>query len=372
MALHLAKAAKNAGHSVTIGAPEDNVYIKNAKAQGFETYVYKAPKSLLPTGGKILNQALLKKFFHLIFSLLPYNFKIWHRLKTQKIDLAYIAQERGVLQIGVGVRLAGIPLLWHMQGGLSDKATKLHQIAAALSKRIICVSNAVKDDLEQFISPKAMNKASLLYNGLPDIDLPEQEINTHTTILFAGNVTPERGIHVLLEAAISLPQNKTEIKIAGWLLDEEYETYLRRLIARQDSQNVELLGYQENIDQLMVNADIIVCPTIDKGLITLNKTERALACKEGFGLSALEAMRAGKPVICSAVGGLKEVVENNVTGLHVPSDDVRALDKALQDLHKDPALRHKMGKAGRARYKKHFTEDKMIHGFLNLLEELNV
>ena len=64
---------------------------------------------------------------------------------------------------------------------------------------------------------------------------------------------------------------------------------------------------------------------------------------EGFGLSAIEAMACGKPVVASAVGGLPEIVENSETGLLVPPVDPQVLGQALLRLMEDPGLRQRLG-----------------------------
>jgi len=76
---------------------------------------------------------------------------------------------------------------------------------------------------------------------------------------------------------------------------------------------------------------------------------------EGFGLTAAEAMAAGKPVVASETSGLKEVVANGETGILFPVDDSSALLKALQKLIKDPDLRKDLGAAGRKRVSETFS-----------------
>jgi glycosyltransferase involved in cell wall biosynthesis len=70
---------------------------------------------------------------------------------------------------------------------------------------------------------------------------------------------------------------------------------------------------------------------------------------EPLGLVAVEAMAAGKPVIASDVGGLREVVQSNRTGLVVPPGDVDALAEAMDRLLEDPAGRSRMGRLGKKR-----------------------
>lgn len=70
---------------------------------------------------------------------------------------------------------------------------------------------------------------------------------------------------------------------------------------------------------------------------------------EGFGIVFAEAAWCGLPCIGSAVGGIVDALENGVTGLHVPALDVPSIAGAVQKLAADPALRRRMGDAGRVR-----------------------
>jgi len=70
--------------------------------------------------------------------------------------------------------------------------------------------------------------------------------------------------------------------------------------------------------------------------------------EEGFGLSALEAMAAGVPVVASRVDALQEVVLEGVTGMLCDADDPVGLADALARLVGDAALRQSMGAAGAA------------------------
>jgi glycosyltransferase involved in cell wall biosynthesis len=69
---------------------------------------------------------------------------------------------------------------------------------------------------------------------------------------------------------------------------------------------------------------------------------------ESFGVSVLEASACGKPVVVTHTGGLTEVMQEGVTGLAVPTEDIQATVAALQTLARDRHLRQKMGEAGRA------------------------
>ncbi len=76
--------------------------------------------------------------------------------------------------------------------------------------------------------------------------------------------------------------------------------------------------------------------------------------QEGFGIVFLEAMRFSKPCIGGNAGGTPEVIEHDVTGLLVPYGDVDSLEQAVERLLSDPALRERMGRAGRQRLEREF------------------
>ena len=63
----------------------------------------------------------------------------------------------------------------------------------------------------------------------------------------------------------------------------------------------------------------------------------------------MEAMSAGLPVVASAISGIPELVEDGVSGLLVPPRDAAAIARALRRLAADPALRERLGRAGRNR-----------------------
>ena len=71
-------------------------------------------------------------------------------------------------------------------------------------------------------------------------------------------------------------------------------------------------------------------------------------------------MRAGRPAVSTRIGGTAEVVEDGVTGLLVPVGDGPALTRALRALLADPALRERMGEAGRRRWRERFTAERMV------------
>jgi glycosyltransferase involved in cell wall biosynthesis len=94
-----------------------------------------------------------------------------------------------------------------------------------------------------------------------------------------------------------------------------------------------------------------------------------LSFSEGLGSAALAAMAAGVPVIASRVGGLPEIVRDQVTGLLVDNDPA-AVAGAMRRLWDDPPLRARMGEAGRQWVQERFSVHEMVHATLKVYREV--
>ncbi|MCX6354274.1 MAG: glycosyltransferase family 4 protein [Candidatus Aureabacteria bacterium] len=105
---------------------------------------------------------------------------------------------------------------------------------------------------------------------------------------------------------------------------------------------------QEELPNLYAQADICVVPSI---------------WREPFGIAAVEAMAAGKPVVASRVGGLEEIVDHGVTGFLVEPGNAGEVAESIKKLLDDPELRMRMGEAGRERGKMKFAWKKIIEDY---------
>jgi glycosyltransferase involved in cell wall biosynthesis len=145
-------------------------------------------------------------------------------------------------------------------------------------------------------------------------------------ILFVGDATADKGTEVLLDAYQRLREPPPLVTIGRRYLDD--------LLA--GTPGVVALGPLPHnlVMDAWRRASIAVVPSI---------------WEEPFGLAALEASASGKPVVASRIGGLPDVVVDGENGLLVAPGDPIALQRALERLLADPALRQRMGEAGRRR-----------------------
>lgn len=81
---------------------------------------------------------------------------------------------------------------------------------------------------------------------------------------------------------------------------------------------------------------------------------------ESFGVSVLEAMSCAKPVIVTAIGGLKEIVQDNHNGLYVRVDDVADLTEKMETLLMNESLRNTLGDNARDSVKKHYSWNRSL------------
>ncbi|HWG35623.1 MAG TPA: N-acetyl-alpha-D-glucosaminyl L-malate synthase BshA [Gemmatimonadaceae bacterium] len=114
--------------------------------------------------------------------------------------------------------------------------------------------------------------------------------------------------------------------------------------------SVFFLGKIETVAPLLASADVFLLPT----------------SSESFGLSALEAMASGVPVVGSDSGGLPEVVTNGVTGLLYPVGDVDSMAAGVLSIVTDPARQADMGAAGADDARKRFALDTVVSQYEEL------
>lgn len=91
---------------------------------------------------------------------------------------------------------------------------------------------------------------------------------------------------------------------------------------------------------------------------------------ENAPMVVLEAMAAGTPVIASAIGGIPEQVEHDVSGLLVPPGDVTALAEAMRRLESDNVLVEQLGDAARERVKRDFSPEKHMESLMRVYREV--
>jgi len=230
--------------------------------------------------------------------------------------------------------------------------------------KIVCVSLAVKDFVVE-IERISKKKACLIYNGVEVPRQPEVEFHVERksfglsendiVAITVASLTPHKGHQVLIDAGreVSKRHQKVRFLIVGeGPLTGRLEAYVNDLGL---SSSIVFTGRRRNISSLLRLSDFFV----------FSSTER-----EGLPLALIEAMAVGLPVIGTRVGGIPEVIQDNVNGLLVVPGDPHELATGIEKLVSDKSIREKMGRNGRRIYEQKFTAERMIREIELLYDEL--
>jgi D-inositol-3-phosphate glycosyltransferase len=193
------------------------------------------------------------------------------------------------------------------------------------------------------------------------LGLPEDEF----IVLQLGRLVPRKGVDNVVRAMALLPPEwPARLVVVGGDADAPNEVLtpeigrLRRLAAEHGvGERVQFAGRhgREALRDWYVAADVFV----------------TTPWYEPFGITPLEAMACGTPVIGSAVGGIQYTVRDGVTGFLVPPRDAAALAQRLIELHRRPALGRALGAAGVARVRGHFTWERVARELASVYRGLH-
>jgi len=210
--------------------------------------------------------------------------------------------------------------LWGTDVELARRAPWAFRWLLRRARLVLCPSQALAEAAGEL----GASELSLVGSGVPIPDeVGEPEEPPH--VLYVGRLSEEKGILEFLEATEGMPR----VIVGDGPLRERTPDAIGFVPPH------ELGPYYER-------AAVVACPSR----------------REGYGVVARQAMAYGRPVVASAVGGLLDAVEDGVTGLLVPPRDPAALRAAIERLLEDPALRLRLGAAGRACVGERFSWDR--------------
>lgn len=300
------------------------------------------------------------QFFHLRAALDPICVaELAYLLKRNKIDIVHSHEFTMAVYGSAAAQLTRLPHVITMHGGdyfsRAMRRRKLLRWACLRSQAVVSVSNASRSVLSEALGlPES--SVTVVHNGITFIPgdpiAVRKEIKStpyESIIVSIGNLYPVKGHSVLLKALAELntldPDFKWRLLIVGRGMEE---AKLREIAADNHmSDRVHLLGYRNDIDNILAAANVTVLPSLS----------------EGLPVALLEAMFAGKPIIASNTGGIPEVVKHELNAILVPPGDSTALAKELQTMLKNSEMRLRLGNAAQKRAKESFSIDHMVNAY---------
>jgi glycosyltransferase involved in cell wall biosynthesis len=250
-------------------------------------------------------------------------------------------------------RAAGRPYLVHLHGGGFTRfyenesgplGRRLIRKTLAHAALVIALSDEWRERLLR-ICPTA--KVEVLHNAVAIPDQAELRHRAHTepTLLFLGHLLRDKGVYDLVRAFAQVARRfpRLTLVLGG-------------------------VGNIEEVRQLATQLDVqerVLCP----GWLGPERKSAALSGRtlfvlpsyaEGMPMALLEAMSWALPVIATPVGGIPQLVTNEVNGLLVTPGDIDGLATAITHLLEDPALRERLGAAARATIQAGFSLDEAL------------
>ena len=216
------------------------------------------------------------------------------------------------------------------------------------------------DPVQVFICPSRFIAAKMAEGGVyPDrLELLPNFVDTRGLaprvgpgrgIVYAGRLSHEKGVDVLVEAVGRLGSDRLEV-----IGDGPERARLEALAAVRAPGRVEFHGRlpRERVFELVRAAAVAVMPS---------------RCHDNQPMAVLEAFACGVPVVATSLGGMPELTEGGC-GATVPPEDAEALAGALGRLLADPVEAASMGRAAQARAERRFAPDRHLAGLDRLYE----
>jgi glycosyltransferase involved in cell wall biosynthesis len=228
------------------------------------------------------------------------------------------------------------------------------QLHGRIFRRLIAVSGFIKRGLTESFGMVA-ERVRIIHNGVDparfeNVNREEaarfrEKFRLGTEVVFSlvARITKSKGHYDVIEALRLLP---AELNLKCLIVGEgKDKKKLQALVARYGlGEKVVFCGFQANIPAVMKASDVILLPSH----------------REPFGLSILEGMFSGKPLLVSSSGGIPEIVTNDREGIIFPVRDAAALAKAIVLLVEDPALRRRLGEEAYRAAHRRFLLSRMI------------
>jgi glycosyltransferase involved in cell wall biosynthesis len=246
------------------------------------------------------------------------------------------------------------------------RLAELHRFFMARAARVSfqqadvlrAISNSTRTQLRRWVPAQTI----VQFPAWTDIDafnLAASETTERSSerILYAGVLTPLKGIHCLIDAfaliAGELPHSS--LLIVGRRQNRAYADELRRQVTRLNlADRIEFMPTvtQGQLAKLMARCAVVVLPSLS----------------EGLGRVLIEAMATATPVIGTNVGGIPDLIEDGENGFLVPSNDAPTLAKRLHWVLANPRQARAMGQAGQNFASKFFSTELYLNGYREVFQ----
>lgn len=284
-------------------------------------------------------------------------------LRKARVDIVHTRNAEPFFYGYVAARLARVPVVVHSEHGRTFPEQPLRAMIQRLLLRGVdaafAVSAQLRADLVRELGIDGRHM-EVLYNGVDTgsfrpLDAPVSHADASGGRLRIGSVgrlVPVKNYALLLNAFARLPPSACQLVLVG---EGPERAALERAAADLGIRDrVEFAGHRDNVPQLLRTLDIFVLPSLS----------------EGMSNTLLEAMATGVAAVASDVGGNREIIESERSGLLFRSADTEGAAAQLLRLIGSPELRRALGSAGAARVRGTFSIEAMLGRYEELYRRL--
>ncbi len=288
------------------------------------------------------------KLFRYLIGLARIHRQLIRTVTNHAIDILHCNSFTATLYACSSARRINVPLIWHMHDILQRRPVNglFVRFAAHFADRIVCVSQAVQQNLVSFGIDRS--KCRVIYNAIPTKQNIVPTFGFRETlgipgsaliITMIGQLAAWKGQDILIDAFSKLMTDRENgnirCLIVGDVIHPAEQNYKERILNKVREKGLEgaiiFTGFRRDVDAIIQASDIIVhASTLADPLPTV----------------ILEAMSAGRPVVATNVGGVPELIVNGKSGLIVPPGKYEDLACALKVLISNPRSREEFGREG--------------------------
>ncbi len=301
--------------------------------------------------------------------------KLYRLMHAEKPDIVHTHSAKAGTLGRLAAKLAGVPVIIHtfhghlFRGYFGPKRSRLvvliERLLALVSTKIVAVTQSQKDELLRYkIAPSQKIANIPLGLELDQLQNVQKEKGTFRSELglekddaLIGSIArlvPVKGHAFLFRAAQKVIDTFPRVKIlviGNGELRNELEDLASHLGIEK---NVVFCGFRRDLPKIYADLDIVV-------LTSLN---------EGLPVAVIEAMASQTAVVAFDVGGVKDLIEPNVTGISVPFGEIDRLAESIVFLLKNPQERERLGRNARRKVYPHLCYQRLVRDFEKFYLEL--
>ncbi len=306
----------------------------------------------------------------------------WIERQRGDFDMAYVSQLKHDAYVAVrcGRRL-GFPVIlraagagttgdcrWHEVGRCGKRIRRQAQqadVVIAPSPAIECELIAAGFDAKQVVrldsgvpipeprtaARRRQAREAIGYSNAA-LSLDERTL----LAIYTGRLHAAKGLDALIVAWAKVTAQRRDARL--WLVGEgpEHLALERQIQARGLAGRVQLVGSFDNVEDMLLAADLFVLPSHE----------------EGLSLALLEAMAIGLPIVASDIAGNRCVIEPEINGLLVPAGNAAAMAAAIDRVAAEADWAVGLGAAARRKVQEHYSLERMVDDHVTLFRRLTI